>query len=177
MSSIVRFIADLHLSHANMATRRGFSTVEEHDEHIIAKWNSVVSKRDITYILGDVTMEKSAPYHLLDRLNGLKHVVMGNHDRRQDVRKLLEHVESVAGMTQHKGVILTHCPIHTSELDYRFKYNIHGHIHDKVVMKTGWTDVDSGYIVEQVPDERYICVSCERVDYLPKTLEELGIKR
>ena len=44
-------------------------------------------------------------------------------------------------------------------------------------MKTGWTDVDSGYIVEQVPDERYICVSCERVDYLPKTLEELGIKR
>jgi calcineurin-like phosphoesterase family protein len=25
--SIVRFIADLHLSHANMATRRGFSTL------------------------------------------------------------------------------------------------------------------------------------------------------
>ena len=172
--SIVRFIADLHLSHTNMATRRGFSTVEEHDEHIIAKWNSVVNKRDITYILGDVTMEKSTPYHLLDRLNGLKHVVMGNHDRRQDVRKLLEHVESVAGMTQHKGVILTHCPIHTAELDYRFKYNIHGHIHDKVVMKefTGeyaWLD--------PTPDERYICVSCERVDFSPKTLEELGIKR
>ncbi len=40
--SIVRFIADLHLGHQNMATRRGFSTVEEHDEHVIAKWNSVV---------------------------------------------------------------------------------------------------------------------------------------
>jgi calcineurin-like phosphoesterase family protein len=40
--SIVRFIADLHLSHENMAKRRGFSTIEEHDEHIIEKWNSVV---------------------------------------------------------------------------------------------------------------------------------------
>ena len=162
-------IADLHLSHTNMALHRGFATVEEHDEYIIAKWNSVVSKRDVTYILGDVTMEKSAPYHLLDRLNGIKHVVLGNHDRRQDVKKLLEHVESVAGMIQYKGIILTHCPIHPMELDYRFKHNIHGHIHEKVVMKMldGWEEID----------ERYYCVSCERVDYTPKTLEELNIQR
>jgi calcineurin-like phosphoesterase family protein len=167
--STVRLIADLHLSHQNMATRRGFSTIEEHDEHIIEKWNSVVHKRDVTYILGDVTMEKSAPYHLLDRLNGLKHVVMGNHDRRQDVRKLLEHVESVAGMVQYKGVILTHAPIHPRELEYRFPVNIHGHIHDNQVMKMldGWEEID----------ERYICVSCERIDFTPKSLEELNIKR
>jgi len=165
----VRFIADLHLSHTNMATRRGFSIVEEHDEHIIERWNSVVHKRDVTYILGDVTMEKSAPYALLNRLNGLKHVVLGNHDRRQDVKKLLEYVESVAGMTQYKGVILTHAPIHTRELEYRFKYNVHGHIHNNQVMK------EAGRM--QIPDERYICVSCERVSYLPKTLEELGILR
>jgi len=169
--STVRFIADLHLSHTNMATRRGFSTVEQHDEHIIEKWNSVVKKQDVTYILGDVTMEKSAPYHLLDRLNGLKHVVLGNHDRRQDVRKLLEHVESVAGMVQYKGAILTHCPIHPMELEHRFPKNIHGHIHDKQVMLF---HPDDPY---QSPNPSYICVSCERVDYTPKTLEELGIKR
>lgn len=167
--AIVRFIADLHLSHQNMALKRGFSTVEEHDEYIIEKWNSVVHKRDVTYILGDVTMEKSAPYELLNRLNGTKHVILGNHDRRQDVKKLLEYVESAAGMVQYKGVMLTHCPIHPMELDYRFKYNIHGHIHDKQVMK-----ISLGFLS---PDERYICVSCERVDYIPKTLEELGIKR
>lgn len=161
----VFFIADLHLGHTNMALHRGFSTVEEHDKYIIAKWNSVVSKRDVTYILGDVTMEKSAPYYLLDRLNGLKHVVLGNHDRRQDVKKLLEHVESVAGMVQYKGIMLTHCPIHPMELEHRFRYNIHGHIHENQVMRV------------DVPDERYICVSCERVNYTPKTLEELGIKR
>jgi calcineurin-like phosphoesterase family protein len=152
-----------------MATRRGFETVEDHDEHVIAQWNSVVSKRDVTYVLGDVTMEKSGSYPLLDRLNGLKHVVLGNHDRRQDVRKLLEHVESVAGMVNYKGVILTHCPIHPMELEYRFPKNIHGHIHDNYVRLMG-----SGL---EDPDPRYICVSCERVDYVPKTLEELGIKK
>ena len=170
----VFFIADLHLGHKNMALKRGFTTVEQHDEHIIEKWNSVVSKRDITYILGDVTMEKSAPYHLLDRLNGVKHVVMGNHDRRQDVKKLLEYVDSVAGMVQYKGIILTHCPIHPMELDYRFNKNIHGHIHEKLV--------ERDFTLFGIPlfkrvDKRYICVSCEHVDFTPKTLEELGIQR
>ena len=166
----VFFIADLHLSHTNMALHRGFATVEEHDEYIIEKWNSVVSKRDVTYILGDVTMEKSAPYHLLDRLNGRKYVVLGNHDKLGHTRKLLEYVDSVAGMMKYKGVMLTHCPIHPMELDYRFKHNIHGHIHDKQVML-------DAQLMRPMPDERYICVSCERVDYTPKTLEELGIQR
>tara|TARA_B110000967_G_C18609046_1_gene423022 strand:- start:21 stop:527 length:507 start_codon:yes stop_codon:yes gene_type:complete len=167
--SIVRFIADPHLSHLNMALKRGFKNIEKHDEHFITQWNSVVSKRDTTYILGDVTMEKSSPYHLLDRLNGIKHVVMGNHERRQDVRKLLEHVDSVSGVVSYKGLILTHCPIHPMDLDsFRYHKNIHGHIHKKQVMLEMWTNI---------PDNRYICVSCERVDFTPKTLEELGIKR
>ena len=168
--SQVRFIADLHLGHVNMAVKRGFASVEEHDAHIIAQWNSVVAKRDVTYILGDVTMEKKAPYALLDQLNGRKHVVMGNHDRRQDVAALLEHVDSVAGMVQYKGLILTHCPIHPMELDYRFPKNIHGHIHDNQVMIEQF---EYGYKTNTIPDQRFICVSCERVDYVPRTLEEL----
>ena len=168
------FIADLHLGHINMALKRGFPTVEQHDEHIIKKWNSVVTKRDITYILGDVTMEKSSPYHLLDRLNGIKHVVLGNHDRRQDIKKLLEHVDSVSGMIQYKGIMLTHCPIHPMELEYRFKHNIHGHTHENLV------EYDFklfGISLFKRVDKRYNCVSCEHVDYTPKTLEELGIQR
>jgi calcineurin-like phosphoesterase family protein len=163
--SIVRFIADLHFGHGNMAIKRGFTTVEEHDEYIITKWNSVVNKRDITYILGDITMEKSTPYHLLDRLNGTKKVILGNHDKPSHVPELLKYVNSVGGMVQYKGVVLTHCPIHPSELEYRFPFNVHGHIHDKQVMK-----MEDGF---EVIDERYICVSCERINYTPKTLDEL----
>lgn len=154
----VRFISDLHLSHSNMIAHRGFSSVEEHDEYIIGRWNKVVTKKDVTYILGDITMEKKSPYPLLDRLNGIKHVVLGNHDRLQDVSELLKHVHSVSGCVKYKGLILTHIPIRESEITGFFYKNIHGHVHEK-----------------SVPDPLYVNVSCEAVDYMPKTLLELGI--
>lgn len=158
MSSTIRFIADLHLSHQNMAIKRGFSSIEEHDEYIIDRWNRTVSKRDVTFILGDVTMEKKSPYHLLSRLRGVKHVVLGNHDRHQDVQELLRHVNSVSGMLKYKGFWLTHCPVHPFELD-RVYGNIHGHVHENVIHHP-----------------KYFCVSCENVDYTPVTFEQLGIK-
>jgi calcineurin-like phosphoesterase family protein len=171
--STVRFIADLHFGHENMARHRGFASAAEQDEYIVSQWNGTVHKRDITYILGDVTMEK-ANYDILDRLNGRKHVVLGNHDKLAHTAKLMQHVDSVAGMIQYKGLFLTHCPIHTMELDYRVKYNIHGHIHEKYVER----DFKMfGITFFKRIDRRYICVSCEQVNYTPKTLKELGINR
>jgi calcineurin-like phosphoesterase family protein len=157
----VRFISDLHIGHKNMAIRRGFSDTFCHDEHIIAQWNSIVHKKDVTYILGDLTMEKNN-YSFLDRLNGLKWVVVGNHDQPQHAKHLINHVNGIAGMIkyrskQHGKFWLTHCPIHHMELDMDDARNIHGHIHD-------------GYIIK---DKRYINVSAEMIDYKPKTLEEL----
>ncbi len=133
--------------------------------------SSVVTKRDLTYILGDVTMEKSAPYLLLDRMNGRKKVVLGNHDLPKHVPDLLQHVEQVGALMRYKGIWMSHCPIHPMELDYRVQRIIHGHIHEKQVM------IDAPMAPFEIPDDRYICVSCERVDYTPKTLQELGINR
>lgn len=153
----VRFISDLHLGHENMAKKRGFSSADEMNEHIIKMWNKVVNKKDVTYILGDVTLESKKYYHLLNRLNGIKNVVLGNHDVRQDVPYLLQYVNSVAGMIKYKNkYILTHCPIHPSQLESRFDKNIHGHVHEN-----------------SLEDDRYINVSCEVVEYTPKLLTEL----
>jgi len=170
--SNIRFIADLHFGHTNMAIKRGFKDAEEQDEYIVKQWNSVVHKKDTTYILGDVTMEKRTNYQILSRLNGYKVFVMGNHDMPQHAQSLLEYGK-VAGMIKKKfrkerlTVFLTHCPIHTRELDYRVGLNIHGHIHEYVVVKK--------YLfgLIQIPDKRYICVSCEQVDYTPKLISEL----
>lgn len=172
--SVVHFIADLHLGHVNMTKKRGFETAEEHDEHIISQWNKKVHKRDTVYILGDVTMETSKPYPLLNRMNGLKRVVLGNHDMPKDIPELLKYVHSVSGMVQYKGIWLTHCPVHERELEFRVPRNIHGHIHENLIMKTQF---DSGYCIEEIPDDRYHCVSCEHVDYTPVTFKELGIER
>ncbi len=171
--STVRFIADLHFGHENVAKWRGFTSVAEHDAHIVETWNRTVHKRDTTYILGDITMEK-ADYDILDQLNGRKIVVLGNHDRAAHTRKLLEHVESVAGMIQYKGIFLSHCPVHPMEMDYRVKYNIHGHIHNKSVERDFTL---FGIPIFKQVDRRYICVSCEHVNYTPKSLKELGLNR
>ena len=172
--SNVRFIADLHFGHTSMAIKRGFTTVEEHDEHIIKQWNSVVHKRDTTYILGDITMETSKPYPLLARLNGVKHVVLGNHDMPKDVAELSKYVVKISGMIKYKGMFLTHCPIHPMELDHKVNKNIHGHIHENIV-KIDISDDRVGLC--EIKDDRYIGVSCEQIDYTPKTLKELEIQK
>lgn len=158
--SVVRYISDLHFHHKNMAIKRGFKDENEMNEHIISQWNKVVSKKDVTYILGDITMEKSN-YEILNRLNGIKKVILGNHDEPQHVPELLKYVNNVASMRylkdkQFGNIIFTHAPIHPCELEYRYTINIHGHVHENTL-----------------PDKRYINVSAEVIDYTPKLLSEL----
>lgn len=155
------YISDLHFGHENMAIKRGFSCVDEMNEHIIKSWNGVINKKDTVYCLGDITMERSIFYPLLDRLKGYKKIILGNHDKPQHVPELLKYVNNVASMKylkhkQYGNIILSHAPIHPCELEYRFKYNIHGHVHENTL-----------------PDKRYINVSAEVIDYKPKLLKEL----
>jgi len=145
MSIRTFFIGCLHFGHTSIAKHRGFADEFEHDEYLIEQWNSVVtSKKDIVYILGDITMEKSFWYYQLDRLNGIKHVVLGNHDRRQDVPELLKYVETVGGAVDWKGYMLTHVPIHPNEVVF-YKANLHAHIHhvnklEEVIVSTSYKD-------------------------------------
>jgi calcineurin-like phosphoesterase family protein len=171
--STVRFIGCIHLGHRSIAVMRGFANAEEHDEHLIKNWNSVVGKKDTTYILGDVTMEKDLDYYKLDLLNGRKKVVLGNHDMMKHVPKLLLHVDGVAGMVDYKGFALTHAPIHPSEMG-GYRGNIHAHIHDNVLHEV---EVPSRYSDEDsvVKDtlRKYYNVDAHRIGYKPKTIDEL----
>lgn len=138
-----------------MAIKRGFKDAEDMNEYIISEWNKIIYKKDVVYLLGDITMEKDN-YEILNRLNGIKKVILGNHDKPQHIKSLLKYVNSVQSMKYYRGMIITHAPIHPCELDYRFKYNIHGHVHENTLN-----------------DKRYINVSAEVIDYKPKLLSEL----
>jgi calcineurin-like phosphoesterase family protein len=158
--SVVRYCSDPHFGHRNMAIRRGFSDEFHMNEHIVKQWNLVVGKRDVTYILGDITMEKASEYYWLNQLNGIKKVILGNHDEPQHVPQLLQYVNNVASMRYFKdkefgNIIFTHAPIHPCELEYRYNINIHGHVHENTL-----------------PDKRYINVSMEVIDYKPKLLSK-----
>lgn len=165
MSAKIFAIADLHLGHPNLAKHRGFETSEEHDQFIIDRWNSVVSKHDTVWIIGDISMEKKVYYKRLDELRGIKKVVLGNHDLPQHVPELLKYVNSVCGMyTKMKGLIITHAPIHPDEL--RGKKNLHGHCHQNSIQYTEIADT-SFY------DPRYINVSCDVIDFTPVEISTL----
>ena len=169
----VRFISDYHFGHEFMAKIRGFKDIHEMNEHIIKEHNSVVHKKDITYILGDITANTDKWYFLLDQMKGRKIVILGNHDEPKHVSELLKYVETVAGMIKYKGIFLSHCPVHPQELEYRVPINIHGHLHEYNVTKqiiSGTRDTKKG-----INDPRYVNVSCEQLNYKPKTLKELGV--
>ena len=82
-------------------------------------------------------------------------VVGGNHDEYKHCKHLLEHVEAIGGCVEYKGFVLTHIPIHESQID-RFRGNIHGHLHTFTI-----------------DHPKYFNASCEQIEYKPKTIEEL----
>jgi calcineurin-like phosphoesterase family protein len=79
---MIWFSSDLHFRHRMVAGKRGFGTdADAHDETIVENWNELVGQRDVAFILGDVTLGRASlawPY--VDRLNGVKHLITGNHD-------------------------------------------------------------------------------------------------
>lgn len=149
------YLGDLHLGHANVINwRPQFKTVEEHDDHILAKL-SIVKPRDCLYLMGDIAFSRPSLYALEKRLVELGcrvQVCLGNHDTEGRTRKWWEFDYPHFAMKKIPDYWLTHAPIHPAEL--RGRANIHGHVHDK-----------------SIDDPNYINVSCEAVDYTPISID------
>lgn len=174
-------ISDLHIGHDNILEycRGEFGTLDHMHEVMIERWNSVVGPNDTAIILGDVTIgpwKKALP--VFEQLNGTKHLIMGNHDTAS-IDVLMDwfgHIHSIGqcwlrkptnwAKGSHDGsrAVFTHVPVHPQCMD-RWDYNVHGHLHAKLVRAK---DNDSTPI-----DARYINVSCEQLDYAPIRVQNL----
>lgn len=152
----VFFVSDTHFSHAMVAEIRGFESIEAHDEHLIEAWNAVVTKRDHVWHLGDLTLKNpTAIEHLVNRLNGIKHLVLGNHDRAHPIFKnshnalkkyapMFETVQLFARRRiSGKEVLLSHYPYsgdHGEDRHLQFRLRdtgislLHGHTHANNVL-------------------------------------------
>ena len=150
--------ADLHLMHKKIISicRKQFKTIEEHDEYIIERFNSVVEKDDLVYFLGDVCFKPAdKAIKLLKRLNGRKVLIAGNHDR------LTDNEYRAAGFIEvmhhpfyyNNNIILSHIPVYEC-LDLRYVINVHGHLH--------------GYVLN-LPN--FFNVNVELTDFLPVNIK------
>ena len=161
--SKVYFTSDLHFGHKNICERVRGMDVEENIQHMIKTWNSTVTKKDIVYILGDVTMENRKYLDLLKELNGTIYIIGGNHDDRRICKKLHEMGIIVMGCVEHKGFICTHIPVHPKEVA-EYRGNIHGHIH-KIYHGKEASINELG--------EDYYNVNCELHEYKPVDIDEI----
>jgi calcineurin-like phosphoesterase family protein len=164
--------SDHHIGHSNIITfkredgtpLRAFSTIDEHDEHIIECHNSVVRPQDKVYFLGDVANKRSI--HKLARMNGAKVLIKGNHDDLP-LNSYIPYFYDIRACHRLDGMLLAHIPVHAFNL-YRWSHQIHGHLHDKRI------PLGSTYGTPTViPDPRYINVSMECINYTPVSLEEI----
>ena len=89
---------------------RPWDDVLEADEEMIKRWNSVVSETDRVYHLGDVALSKNG-LKLMDRLNGSKILIRGNHDREK-LSIYTRYFKDIRGAYTYKNFILTHLPVH-----------------------------------------------------------------
>lgn len=78
------YSSDFHIRHKNMAIHRGFSSLEEMEDKIVENFNSIISRRDVLYHLGDFwwTNDMAAIKQFIKRLNFKKLIFLkGNHDK------------------------------------------------------------------------------------------------
>ena len=163
------FISDTHFGHAKMLTftnsdgtlvRPEFSNVEEMDEFMVERWNSVVRPQDKVYHLGDVVIRRQN-LSILERLNGTKRLILGNHDIF-DLKDYSKYFKKIYAMRKLDDMVLTHIPLHPESVN-RFGLNVHGHIHRNTVRQYN----------SEFADTRYFNVSVEMINYTPISIDEV----
>lgn len=157
----VFLISDTHFGHEKIysflnsdgSKVRPFSGAEEADELMVQRWNDRVKGGDKIYHLGDVAIPRKG-LQLLERLNGRKILIKGNHDifKPQDYLKWFKDIRAYHILD---GMIVSHAPLHPSQL-YRFGINVHGHMHSN-----------------KLEDSRYINICVEHTNYAPIALEDV----
>lgn len=175
MSRDIWVISDLHYNHANILNfldyngnkTRDFETVEQMNEFLLDKWNSVVKKGDIVYTLGDTFFGSKDTFKSdWTKFNGSKRLIVGNHD---DISFLssggfFKKTLFWRMFTEH-GLIFHHVPLHPSSL-FRGKnsdtpmFQVHGHTHTMGSPKIG----------------PYTSVCVEMRNYTPVNIEDLALE-
>lgn len=124
------FTSDQHFSDNRFNLfYRPFKTVEEQDNHIIQMWNSVVGVDDDVFHIGDAATSDEG-LECIKKLNGRKHLIMGNYDVPRNKELLEEVFDTIQdgmymSLSNGKAVYLNHYP-GNAKADM---FNIVGHIH------------------------------------------------
>lgn len=114
---------------------RPFENVEQMNETLIKNWNNKVHANDNVYVLGDFAFAKPERVNgILDKLNGKKYLIIGNHDhflrsKKFDATKF-QWIKDYATITDGaQRVALFHYPIAVWDRSHYGTIHLYGHVH------------------------------------------------
>lgn len=115
--------------------RRPFPDMMEHDVALIRNWNAVVGEEDEVWHLGDFMSARGGDCgQLLSRLNGRKHLIVGNNDPITTTTAegwvSVQHYAEIV-LDSHL-LILCHYPFRTWNKMGKKSINLHGHSHGRL---------------------------------------------
>lgn len=165
------FISDLCLGHGNIIRydRRPFNSIEDHDETIIKNWNSVVSDKDTTYLLGNIAFGlRDEVAEKINKLNGRICLIRGNHDVKQVERAgLRDRFQWIRDLWFYKAtiedepirIVLCHYPMLRWDRSHYGVWHLYGHCRGKAP--------------ERSSKDLAIDVGCNLHNYTPLDLYEV----
>ena len=177
------FTSDLHFQHDNILKycNRPFISVEEMNKTIIENWNKVVGEKDVVFILGDFCFRstRSTWVHFLSKLNGVKYLVRGNHDRHKDIpfdkleqvdEMLNIHIKGDEEIPDGQRITLCHYPMITWYQSNRGSWQLFGHIHT-IPNSTG---SETSYVQARISPNQYD-VGVDQNNFTPLSYEEVKV--
>jgi calcineurin-like phosphoesterase family protein len=134
--SKIWFTADTHFGHQNIIEYcvRPYRTSSEMDVTLIANWNAVVHPSDTVYHLGDFCWRVHSPELLLNGLNGIKHLIWGNHDDEATIQARGWASSSPISeiVVDGQRITLCHYAMRSWNRSHRGAIMLHGHNHGKL---------------------------------------------
>ena len=148
---MIYFTSDTHFSSNRVFNYnfRPFDNVAEMDEQLIDNWNSLVSKNDTVYHLGDF-----GDYNVVKKLNGKVILILGNYEYK-DRKVKIDEIDD-------NPIVMTHRPIDC----HKDKFNLFGHIHKLCMIKEFGLNVG-------VDCHYYKPIDIERVIFFKKAMKTL----
>lgn len=145
-----RFLGDTHFGHPLMIKPRAqkdgsvkppfrvHASMQAHDDYLVDAWNQVVKPGMVAWHLGDFGYGKPDDLHrIFRRLNGEKHLLVGNHDDPDEVASKdfgwasvnfgpVHWKDSVSGLK----VVGSHHPQREWDGWHKGAVHLHGHTHN-----------------------------------------------
>lgn len=143
------FTSDWHLDHANILDfekeRRKICNgkISKMTDALISRYNNLIKKEDICYHLGDFSLRNSDNWYwykrCLDKMNGIKILILGNHDKLNPFLYIDCGFQSVHTSLDIGSYILVHDPAIT--IVNKERKWLCGHIHTIFKKKNNVTNV------------------------------------